>query len=206
VKVFGSAGAAIKAIGGDNIDLGLVGVAVNVMDRDYYSKYAAAGVSDFYLRNYPQFDQFIYGTNTGKSWYDSVQLGATKTADSYFVSAHYVWSKSLDNISMAGSTFIAPADSFHPDSNKAPSDFDRPRVLNAMGTWRLPFGEHGWFGGWELGLMGIWEDGQRFSVTSGLETAQSGYVTLADYSERTRSAILLARRRAPGELPGAIRS
>jgi hypothetical protein len=183
VRVFGSGRDAIAGIGGDIIDSGLVGKAAEIMDREYYSKYAAAGVSEFYLRNYPQFNQFIYGTNAGKSWYDSVQLSATKTTDTYSASVHYVLSKSLDNISMAGSRFVSPADSFHPDLNKAPSDFDRPRVLSAMGTWRLPFGGQGLFGGWELGLMGVWEDGQRFSVSSGLETAQSGYVTLADYSK-----------------------
>ncbi len=182
VKVFGSPRAAINAIGGSNIDLGLVGVAAEIMDRSFFSQYAAAGVSDFYLRNFPQFNQFILGTNSGKAWYDSVHLGIRRSRESYSVSANYTLSKTLDNISMASSTFVAPSDSFNPGTNKAPSDFDRPRVFNAYATWLLPLREQGLFSGWNLGLMGIWENGQRFTVSSGRETAQSGVASLANYS------------------------
>ena len=182
VRIYGSARAAINAIGGTNLDQGLVGVAADTTDRNYFSRYAAAGVSDFYLRNFPQFDQFIFGSNSGKSWYDSVQLGLHRSAESYFVSVHYTWSKSLDTISMAGSAFAAPSDSFNPASNKAPSDFDRQRVLNAFGNVRLPITEHGLFSGWNLGIMTIRERGQRFSVSSGRQLAQAGVNSLADYS------------------------
>jgi hypothetical protein len=80
LQMFGSAMAAWEAIGADSsgisyVDSNQAGIAADVIDRYHFDKYAAAGLSDYYLRNYPQFDTFIVGTDAGRSWYDALQFG-----------------------------------------------------------------------------------------------------------------------------------
>ena len=106
---------------------------------------------------------------------------------------YYTWSKSLDTMSSSGETYVSPIDSFNPDSNKAPSDFDREHVLNLAVDYALPFGvsQDGdsettpWlrriFGGWNMGVLYIYESGPRFSVYSGRETQYAGVQSLASY-------------------------
>jgi hypothetical protein len=194
VRIFGTPLAALNAIGGSVFDSGQAGLAASTVDSSYYGKYAAAGVSDFYLRNFPQFSNLIYGSDTARSWYNSVQFGIRKSANSYHFRAHYTWSKSLDTMSVDGTSFVSPSDSFNPDTNKAPSDFDRTRVLNVAADYRIPFGRSvhadselpkfidALLGGWNVGALWIWESGARFSVDSGLQTLYSGVPALADYS------------------------
>jgi len=73
------------------------------MDLNYFGNYAAAGVSDSYLRNFPQFDKFLFGSNSAKSWHDSLQFGIRKSTATYNLRAYYTWSKSLDTTSSDGS-------------------------------------------------------------------------------------------------------
>jgi hypothetical protein len=193
-KMFGSVNAAITAIGGSNLDQGLAGLAAAALDQKYFSKYSAAGISDFYIRNYPQFDQFLAGSNDGKSSYDSFQGGIRLDTSVIKASVNYTWSKSLDNIAAVGNSYINPIDSFHPEANKAPSDLDRKRVLNSWLVLSLPIGKgrfigsdaSGWVGqlisDWNMSLMTVWETGGRFSASSGLETFASGVDSLANYS------------------------
>lgn len=195
IKIFGTPFAALNALGGSNLDSGQVGIAADNMDRNHYDKYAAAGVSDFYIRNFPQFNVFAFGTNSAKSWYDSVQLGVRKNATNYNIRANYSWSKSMDNESSSGAAYVSSADSFNPESSKAPGDFDRTHVLNVALHWALPFGRNPesdsdlpkWLtmalGGWNLGALFVWESGQRFSVVSGLQTQYSGVASYADLDE-----------------------
>ncbi|HEY2013597.1 MAG TPA: TonB-dependent receptor, partial [Bryobacteraceae bacterium] len=71
VKIFGSASSAVSTLGASNLQTLQYNNAVYNMDNSSagYGKYAAAGVSQFTLKNYPQFIQMIYGTNGGLSWY-----------------------------------------------------------------------------------------------------------------------------------------
>ena len=194
VRIFGSVNAAITAIGGSNLDQGLAGLAAATMDQDYFSNYAAAGVSDFYIRNYPQFDRLFLGTNDGKSSYDSFQGGIRLYTSIIKASINYTWSKSLDNLSVDGNSYVEPLDSFHPNANKGLSDLDRTRVFNSWVIASLPFGygraigsdASGWKGqlisDWNLGFLVVHESGARFSVSSGLETFAASVDSLADYS------------------------
>jgi hypothetical protein len=198
LKIFGTPLAAYNALGGSNIDSGQVGIAADNLDREYYARYAAAGVSDFYIRNFPQFNNFIYGTNSAKSWYNSLQLGLRKSGRNYGFRAYYTWSKSLDTSSAEGSSFVAPSDSMNPGADKAPSDFDRTHVFNLAWNYALPFGRTRsddsdrpkWidavFGGWNIGLLYLRESGARFSVNSGLQNRYAGVTSLADFSGTTR--------------------
>jgi hypothetical protein len=191
IRVFGSALAALNAVGGSNVDENLVGPVADTMDKKYYGNYAAAGLSDFYIRNFPQFDKFIVGSSTGNSWYNSLQLGIRASGSSFNLRTHYTWSKSLDTGSSNGSGLTLPSDSFN--LQKAPSDFDRPHVVNFAFDYRLPVGRNmhedsdapRWvdalLGNWNVGVLYIWESGQRFSVYSGLETAYAGVESFADW-------------------------
>jgi hypothetical protein len=188
VKIFGSVGAAINAIGGSTLDSGQAGLAADTIDRNYFGKYAAAGVSDFYLRNFPQFNQFNFGTNGGSSSFDSMQINLRRNSGPLNFAATYMWSKSLDNVSPYCSGCVFPLDSFNLRLNKAPSDTDRRRVVNAWFTWAMPFGKDAsafgkfFVAGWDMGFITVWETGQRFSVNSGLQTVTPGINSLANYS------------------------
>jgi hypothetical protein len=194
VRLFGSPIAALNALGGSVIDTGQAGVAADTLDRDYYSKYAGAQVSDFYIRNFPQFNAFFYGSSSAESWYNALQLGLRKSSKNYNLRAFYTWSKSLDTISSDGDSYVAPADSMNPKANKAPSDFDRRKVFKVSFDYALPFGRNPssdseipkWlqagFGGWNLGLIYIKETGAPFSVYSGLQSQFAGINSLANFS------------------------
>jgi hypothetical protein len=188
VKIFGSVNAAVGAIGGSTLDSGQAGLAADTVDRNYFSRYAAAGVSDFYLRNFPQYNQFIVGTNSGSSNFDSLQVNVRMTSGPLKAYANYTWSKSFDNVSPICNGCAVPLDSFNPQLNRAPSDTDRKRVVNAWLAWTLPFGKDAspfakfFVGGWDMGLFTVWETGPRFSVGSGLQTATAGVNSLANYS------------------------
>ena len=193
VNIFGSPIAAFEAMDGYNFDTGQTGSGADAMDLDYYDLYAAAGVSDFYIRNFPQFDKVLYGSNTAKSWYNSLQFGIRKTAASYQARFYYTYSDSKDTISSSGDSYQSPSNSFNPDSNKAPSDFDRKHVMNVALDYAIPFGKNPdsdseaspWidriFGGWNIGVLYIGESGKRFSVLSGRETQYADVPSLASY-------------------------
>ncbi len=194
IRIFGSPIAALNAIGGTIVDSGQAGAAADVVDLGHNRNYATAGISDFYLRNYPQFDKFVFGTSSAESWHDSLQLGIRKSTNSYHVGAYYTWSKSLDTMSSDGAEFLSPLDSLKPKSNKAPSDFGRTHVLSFAFNYAIPFGRFRdpdselskWvdymFGGWNASTLWFWESGPRFSVLTDRQTRYGGVASLADFS------------------------
>ncbi len=198
VKMFGSVGAAVRAMGGSALDQGLAGSAADTVDRLFYGNYASASVSDFYLRNFPQYDRFVVGTNDGRSSYDSLQVSARRISGPLKVYAHYTWSKSLDNVPGGNCAACAlPIDSFVPEANRAPSDTDRPRVFNSWLLYMLPRPEADanvfkrMISGWTVGVLSVWENGERFSVSSGLETARAGIASRADYAGSNKAGALI---------------
>jgi hypothetical protein len=182
VKIFGGTpAAAVTALGASNLQRGLVGTVANSLDRNLYTRYAAAGVPATYLRNFPQFNQVVMGTNDGRSYYDSLQVSVRRTAGDLQFSANYTWSKSMDNISAEGNGFAAtsaPIDTYNLRLNRALSDFDRPHSFNLSPIYNIPFGRGKRFGGdiprlvdtaiggWQIGSLWIWQAGQPFSVSS----------------------------------------
>lgn len=192
VRIFGTPLGAFDALKGFTFDSGQAGVAADTLDRDYSHLYAAAGVSPFYLRNFPQFDRFLFGTNAAESWHDALRLGIRKSTYNYNLRASYTWSKSLDTTSTDGSDPVSTVDASNPKSEKAYSDFDREHVLNVTVDYAFPFGRNpdsdydfpGWvnalFSGWNLGAIWTWESGARFDVTSGLQTRFPGVASLAN--------------------------
>jgi hypothetical protein len=202
VRLFGSVPAAITGIGRAGLlDRSEAGAAADALDRNRnnYARYMEAGVSPFYIRNFPQYNILTLGTNEGRSYYDSLQLSLRRRGSSTRFDLNYTWSKSIDTISSEGEAFDSlnpanvPIDSFNIRLNRARSDADRPHVLTALAVWSLPLGRGRRFGanwprwldraagGWEAGLLGIWESGAVFSVRSGRQTAGAFVPTFANF-------------------------
>lgn len=203
VKEFGNAAAAVTAVGKTNLDQGRVGTIVNTLDVSSTARLGPAGISQYYFRNFPQFNQVILGTNNGRSYYDSMQLSLRRSAGALQFAANYTWSKSMDNISAEGNGFTTPIDNYNLGLNRARSDFDRPHSFNLSTFYTVPFGRGKRFGsnmprlldtaigGWSIGALEIAQSGQPFSVFSQrLTVAVSGVPAAgayANYSGTDRS-------------------
>ncbi|HEY3441443.1 MAG TPA: TonB-dependent receptor [Paludibaculum sp.] len=193
VRIFGTPASAISTLGATNFTNGAVGTAATNLDRTYYTRYAAAGVSDYYLRNYPQYIDVRQGTNNGRSYYNSLQLSIRRNMRSLQVYGNYTFSKSIDNGSVEGNGFTSPIDNFNLALNRGRSDFDRPHSFNASATYTIPFGKGKKFGGempqwldtiaggWDIGGLMIWQSGAVFTVGSTRATT-TGVTTWANYS------------------------
>ena len=195
VKLYGTPAAAISSLGATNFSRGLVGTVANTVDRGQFTRYAAAGIPANYLRNYPQFNQVVLGTNSGRSAYDSLQVSLRRSSGDLQWSANYTWSKSLDNISAEGNGFNTPIDNFNLALNRARSDFDRPHSFNLSAFYTVPFGKGKRFGsgiprlldtaigGWSFGMLQIAQSGQPFTVNSQrLTTAISGILAAGTFA------------------------
>jgi len=194
VKMFGSVNSAISTIGATNIDQGNAAAASTTVDRNNYTKYPAAGVSDYYLRNYPQFYEMVVGGNSGRLWYDSLYASWRRQVGALKLTFNYTYSKSLDNITVEGNGFTAPIDSFNIDLNKGRSDNDHTHSANWQTLYTLPIGSNhfvgrnfpGWadkiFGGWDVGMLGVWQSGSVFTASSGRLTYNNLVNSWANYS------------------------
>ena len=202
VNVFGTANDALEAMGGHNFRSGQIGAVADNFDREeYHDLITAAGLPLSYIRNFPQFDRFYYGTNTGESWYDALRAGVRKNGANYSFRAFYTWSRSKDTLPSSGSNYAANFDSFDPKSTKGYSDFHRAHVLNLAWRYAFPFGrdiyeetdQPGWvnalLAGWNASALWTYESGARFSVSSGLENQYAGVYSLADYDDSTGAKI-----------------
>ncbi len=182
VNAFGSEAAAVKAIGTTPFTTNNVASVANTLDRNNNAKYGTAGVSQFYLRNFPQFNQVIYGSNDGRNYYDSLQVSLRRTSGSLRTALNYTFSKSIDNISVDGNGYTSPIDSYNLGLNRALGDFDHRHSFNATVSYTLPVGKgkrYGtdmprWLdtviGGWDLGALFVAQDGSVFSLLSPYNT------------------------------------
>jgi len=181
VKMFGSASSAVSAMSSSNVQTGQYGNAMYNVEQssNVNAKYAAAGLSQYSVRNFPQYNELVYGTNAGLSWYHSLQVSLRRQVGSMRIAANYTWSKSLDNSSQEGNGITPTLDDYNLKLNKARSDYDRPQVFNMQGLWTLPIGRGHKFGtdmpkwantligGWDLGGLWVWESGAPITASSG---------------------------------------
>lgn len=193
VRLFGSVNGAITAIGPSTLDEGSVVAAADNVDRTAYPRYPEIGLSDFYLRNFPQFNVVAVGRNDGRSYYDSLQVSLKRRSRSLNLSASYTLSKTINNFSGDGADLTRPVDSFDLRSSRGLSDGDRKHVFNMALVYTLPLGRShrlvaGWprwltsaLGGWDVGMLSIWESEAVFSVRSGRRTAGDNSETFANY-------------------------
>ncbi|HEV2689875.1 MAG TPA: TonB-dependent receptor, partial [Bryobacteraceae bacterium] len=195
VRIFGTPAAAVTALNANSLAQGLIrNAASSTVDTSNNSKYAAAGLSQFYLRNYPQFNPLVYGDNSGRSYYDSFQFSVRRQVGAVRLTGNYTWSKSMDNISVDGNGFTEPIDNTNLALNRARADFDRPHVFTFSGIYTLPIGRGHRFGGdmpkwadsllggWDLGGLSIWESGPVMTVSSGRATNASGNNSWANFT------------------------
>lgn len=196
------AACAINVLGGTNFDQALVGNVANTLDRTVTlnSRFAAAGLSQTWLRNYPQFNRLVVGTNDGRSYYDSLQVSLRRSAGMLKATVNYTYSKSIDNISVDGNGFTTPIDNFNVMLNKGLGDADHRHSFNASVIVTSPFGKGqrwlrdlpGWadrfIGGWQLGTLLAKQDGSLYTVSSqratrhiSCSTAGACSNTFADY-------------------------
>ena len=137
-------------MGASNVQTGQIRTAVDNVDSvpTNFNKYAAAGVSEFYLRNYPQYFQAVQGNNNGRSWVQlapdqrrAVGWGAVR------MTVNYTRSKSIDDYAGEGNGFNEPIDNTNWRLNVGRSAFDIPNVFNTSMTYTLPVGKGHRFGG-----------------------------------------------------------
>ncbi len=182
VRMFGTPAAAITAIGATPVRQGSVGAAANTVDTSNYTRYAAAGLSQFYLRNFPQFTNVWVSTNAGRSAYDSLQLSLRRQAGALKGALNYTFSKTIDNGSVDGSGNTGPLDNYNFRTMRSLSDIDRPHTFNWSVSYTLPVGRGRAIGGgmadwadrivagWEIGSLGFVTVGQPLSISSGIFT------------------------------------
>jgi len=208
VKMYGTASAAVSAMGSANVQTGQYGNAIYSVDTTGYSKYAAAGLSEYAVRNYPQYNELIYGTNGGLSWYNSLQVSLRSNYKGFEYGVNYTFSKTLDNGTQEGNGYTPTLDDYNLGLNKARADFDRPQVLNFTGLYTLPIGRGQRFGGsmpkwantiiggWDLGGLWIWESGSPMTASSGRYTGLTYYGNSSwdDYSGTNRNIGSVMRR------------
>ena len=214
VRMFGTPAAAITAIGATPVRQGSVGAAANTIDTSNYTRYAGAGLNQFYLRNFPQFTNVFVSTNAGRSAYDSLQLSVRRQAGAVKGAINYTWSKTIDNASVDGSGTVGVLDNYNLSLMRARSDIDRPHTFNWSVAYTLPIGDGrliggnmpDWLdriaGGWEIGSLGFVTTGQPLSISSGIFTGPnasnfgplaSNLGALADYRGTDRSIGKLER-------------
>ena len=193
VKIYGTPAAVLTGLGASNFTQGRVGTAADNLDRSQYTRYAAAGVSPFYLRNFPQFNQLQYGNNDGRSYYNSMQMSVRRNTGALRMAANYTFSKNVDNISVDGNGFTNVIDNFNLKLNRGRSDVDRPHVFNTSISYTLPFGKGKKFGnsmnkvadsllgGWDVGVLSSWQSGAPYTVSSQRATT-AGQTTWANYT------------------------
>ena len=184
VRIFSTPAAAITSLGATNVQQGAIGTAATTLDNTFYTRYAAAGVSDFYIRNYPQFQSLRFGTNDGRSYYNSGQISLRVNSSKLKGAINYTHSKSIDTVS--NDTNTNQIDSFNNRLNRGISDQSEPNVVTATAVYRLPLGKGEWLfhnvprwantivGGWDLGTVFEGRSGYPMSITSGIRTTVTG--------------------------------
>ena len=199
--IFNTANDAFEALSGHNFRIGQLGVAADILDREHHDSMVAAGLPDTYIRNFPQFNRFFYGTNAAESWYDALRVGARKNGANYSFRAFYTWSHAKDTLSPFGSNYIANLDSFNPKAAKSYSDLHRSHVFNLAWRYAFPFGrdineetdQPGWvnalLAGWNASALWTYVSGARFSVNSGMENQYAGVYSLADFTQTSDAKI-----------------
>ncbi len=201
VRIFGSPAAAVAALGAGVVDQGAVGSAADTVDRNFYQRYAAASISDYYLRNYPQFNNVILVTNDGRMYHDALRLTLRRNQGELKFAVNYTLSKTIDNLSM-DPTLMRPIDSFNLRLSRAAGDYNRTHVLNSVLVCTVPVGKGRRFashlprlveaavGGWEVGALTIWQSGAPFTAISGRLTSGVDVTTWANYAgDRNTGAV-----------------
>jgi hypothetical protein len=148
-------------------------------------------------------------TNAASSTYDALQVSLTKRLSRNFSAGlHYTLSTFIGDVTdvfaTSTSELARSQDSFDRRADRARSGYDRPHRLTGNFVYELPFYQHQTgsrgklFGGWQLNSFFTFQSGAPFTVTLGLDAANTGNPirpnlnTNLDLSNMTISEILAA--------------
>ncbi len=187
VRIFGTPAAAINSLGGTNFQLGAAGTAAENLDRGFFTRYAAAGLPQTYLRPFPQFASVWTSNNDGRSYFDSLQLSLRRDTGWLRLSANYTFSKNIEmTVGDGGSGDDVIFDRFNSRLARGLAVYHMPHLFNAMATARIPFGWGRQFGrsiprwldllagGWDLGTLALAQTGYAFGVGGSVDTYGAG--------------------------------
>jgi hypothetical protein len=141
-------------------------------------------------RRNPHWDSIDYRTTGGRSWYNALQVGATKRFDrGHAWQVSYTLAKTVDQTQgqTAGdstNSSVFPQDPIDPRNDRGPADFDVRHVFTTNFTWALPFGQSltGVAGalarGWQVNGLAVLRSGVPFSPSIQTQTdwSRSGNV------------------------------
>ncbi|MEO8026396.1 MAG: TonB-dependent receptor, partial [Bryobacteraceae bacterium] len=173
VKIFGTPAAVLTSLGASNFLTGAAGTVASTLDTTFNSRFAAAGVSPYYIRSYPQFTNLLVGTNQGRSYYDSLQTSARITLPKLTALVAWTWSKTIDTFN-EGSLY----DAYNLRSARGIGDQSVPHQVSATSVYQLPFGRTekflngipGWanqaIGGWSLSSVLLFQQGYPMTIGS----------------------------------------
>ncbi len=202
VKIFGTPALVLSSLGASNFQTGAAGTVANTLDTTFNSRFAAAGVSPYYIRSYPQFTNVLVGTNQGRSYYDALQTSARFTLPTLTALVAWTWSKTIDTFN-EGSLY----DAFNLRSARGIGDQSVPHQVSATGVYQLPFGQKQRFlsnapkwanqaiGGWSLSSVLLFQQGYPMTIGSGVRTTGAG--GYANYSGSRKDGTV-------HELPGGV--
>ena len=141
----------------------------------------------------PAFGPAVISDSSASSRYHALQVRVERRlSDGLSLLGAYTWSRSRDDgSSLFGSTAAggplggAPQNSFDPDAEWAPSDFDSPHRLAMSVVWEVPAGPGKRFlsepglaaavlGGWQLSGIGVLQSVRPFTVYYGASVNYSG--------------------------------
>jgi hypothetical protein len=126
-------------------------------------------------RRNPHWESIDYRTTSGRSWYNALQLSATKRfSNAYGWQMSYTLAKAVDETQGqtggdATNSSVFPQNPIDPRRDRGLADFDVRHVLTMNGTWQLPFGESltGVAGalarGWQVNGIAMVRSGVPFS-------------------------------------------
>ncbi len=137
-------------------------------------------------RRNPSWESIDFRTTGGRSWYNAMQLGATKRfGHGHGWQVSYTLGKVVDETQGqvggdATNSSVFPQDPIDPRNDRGPADFDVRHVFAMNATWALPFGESltGLAGalarGWQVNGLGMLRSGVPFSPAIQTQSNWSG--------------------------------
>jgi carboxypeptidase family protein/TonB-dependent receptor-like protein len=141
-------------------------------------------------RRNPNWESIDFRTTGGRSWYDALQLSATRRfSRGHRWEVSYTFGKTIDETqgqtaSDAANSSSFPQDPIDPQNDRGPADYDVRHVLTMNFTWELPFGQQltGLAGalarGWQISGLGTLRSGVPFSPSISSNWSRSGNVAV----------------------------
>src|SRR5581483_8423007 len=157
---------------------------------DWNLNYVTPGPGSVVSRRvYSQYNTITYTDNSGKSWYDSMQVRVERAfRNGFTVSGAYTWGKSLASGSVAGTQNEANGyrnpTNFRIDKGPGPTDIRHRLVVSTVAE--LPFGKgkplfnnipgavNYMIGGWQISAIGTFKSGSLVTPSLSFDNSNAG--------------------------------